>query len=571
MNINEKTTFQVGKHLLESATSVDSKYHSNDPKWWSAIVVALLVSGVLLLQPVFLNLFVPQVDQLTHIRWVTQFYASLQDGVIFPRWAFASHLGLGDPTFLYYSPLFYYVASAATWLLNDPESGVRLTLMFSNTLLGVVSYSVLARFNKHTYALLGMAFGQAIPILFFLSSYYAAWPWVFAAPFVVGFVADSAKSQQKPVRLGLWLAMCVASHVLSGLMVLLMVGTVQLARATWRNSRLLGSWLFGVALGLSLAAFYLWPALMLQTYINPKGWTTDPALDWRRAFAFPITTYFQYGFRWFAMQYPFPVVTLLMSGATWWVSRDLKPAVRSYVNTLVAFSLAALLLSSEFAYPLYALLTPLQTLQWPYRFVVPAMLSASLGLMIALGTRAFSDSKCIATYGAYCVLAMVLSLNGLLQVGLAREGVHPPTARTVMQGQFGQPEFFTAQRQPGWKGYIADGNWIGECQKAEALCLNEKRRTHIWTSTFESDREVKVRLPLFYFPAWELLVDGVMTAASADTDSGLLQASLLAGKHVITVRWKTMESERLGRAISISTLLAMLFFALVMPNVARRK
>lgn len=52
-----------------------------------------------------------QVDMLVHLRWAEQFLAALREGWLLPRWAYASIEGLGDPTFFYYQPLFYYVTS----------------------------------------------------------------------------------------------------------------------------------------------------------------------------------------------------------------------------------------------------------------------------------------------------------------------------------------------------------------------------------------------------------------------------------------------------------------------------
>jgi hypothetical protein len=50
-----------------------------------------------------------QNDLLVHLQWSDQFLSALRDGVPLPRWAHASVNGLGDPTFVYYQPLFYYL------------------------------------------------------------------------------------------------------------------------------------------------------------------------------------------------------------------------------------------------------------------------------------------------------------------------------------------------------------------------------------------------------------------------------------------------------------------------------
>jgi uncharacterized membrane protein len=78
--------------------------------------ILLLCAVLLWLQPL-VGLRLPhQNDLLIHLQWSDQFLAALREGWLLPRWAAASHEGLGDPTFMYYQPLFYYVTSALVLL-----------------------------------------------------------------------------------------------------------------------------------------------------------------------------------------------------------------------------------------------------------------------------------------------------------------------------------------------------------------------------------------------------------------------------------------------------------------------
>ena len=267
------------------------------PDFFLACIVALSVAALVLFQPVFQDTFVTQVDHRTHLRWLMQFHTSLAEGVFIPRWAFGSHGGLGDPTFLYYSPFFYYLASAVIFLVSDVSLAVRLTLLAMNAALGLVAFCALHRFMSRTRALISMALIQALPIVLILQVYYGALPWVVASPFVLAFAFESTSEHPRVRMLAVWLALCVLTHILSAFMLLLSVGAGQLWRVVFSKITLTNyvRWLGGIVMGLSLAGFYLMPALTLQEHINPGGWTSDPTLDWRRAFAFPFVTYFQYG------------------------------------------------------------------------------------------------------------------------------------------------------------------------------------------------------------------------------------------------------------------------------------
>lgn len=51
-------------------------------------------------------------DSQYHYLWAAQFAESLAAGIGYPRWLPDVNGGLGNPTFVFYSPLLYYVAAA---------------------------------------------------------------------------------------------------------------------------------------------------------------------------------------------------------------------------------------------------------------------------------------------------------------------------------------------------------------------------------------------------------------------------------------------------------------------------
>ena len=110
-----------------------------------------------------------------------------------------------------------------------------------------------------------------------------------------------------------WLSL-KQSPVISALMVLACTGLARLALA-WPGRRTFAShlhWSAGVALGLGLAAFFVWPAVSQLHLINPDGWTGGANFDWRRAFALPTVAFLKHGFRWFAIQGPLSLLALAL-------------------------------------------------------------------------------------------------------------------------------------------------------------------------------------------------------------------------------------------------------------------
>lgn len=536
----------------------------------AGVVVALPL--LLWAQPLFFGRMIPQVDHVTHLRWFSQFNSALADGLIVPRWAFASHGGLGDPTFLYYAPAFYYLASLLAAAGQFPEQALLWAAWLPYLALGAVALGMVPRGIPIHHALIAALLLASCPILFFLSTHYGALPWVMATPFFILFALESIKDRPLPQRLALWFGLICITHVLSGLMALLSTGLARLFFAPPLRQALRGhlAWGCGSVLGMALAAFYLYPALTLQDLVNPAAWTDDPTLDWHRAFAFPLLTYFQYGFRWFSIQWPLPLLALAMSAIVLLLTRpaaagrpaggapdDADPGTMA--RRLAGIALAALLLGSELAYPLYAHVAPLQKLQWPYRFVVPGMVSATLAFALAVfaPSRRTPPGLPLRIAAGTAVLLHCL-FNGYLQYNLLAEGKPLPKLERAMQNDFGQPEYLPATRGERWQEYVAAGKLPGECRRSGLQCTGIRHDTHAFSATIATDAPQSVRLPIFAFPGWQLALDGKRQTPAIDPETGLIRVDLPAGRHEVQLRWQGLPAETIGRWISAAGLLGLL-------------
>ena len=526
--------------------------------WIKLLAWAVVVALVLFLQPVILNKFIQQGDYLIHLRWATQFASGLSDGVAYPRWAFASHGGLGDPTFVYYQPLFYYVVSMVNVFTADIWISIRIGIFIGSVFLALAAYNVLREHASGWRLVVGVAAIQCLPLFFFLNTYYGALPWVFSAPFLLLFANESARSAPSVYRLAIWLALLTLSHILSALMILITIGLSGAVLALQDRSRLAGffpRWLAGVSLGLMLCSAYLFPAVTQQSLITPAGWTADPTLDWRRAFAFPLVSYFTYGLRWFALQWPFPLITGAMAGSALLLAWKLPVDSSTFAaKTLAVFALVALILSSELAWPLYVYFAPLEKVQQPYCFVVPAMLCSGVALAIVLSVRPIRLHYQVRPLAAAFALAVSVGcvlIVLLLQFGVFKEGRPPVGASQAMQGAFGQPEYLPANAGAHWREYLEAGGWQAECRKVGVECSDAVRTSHSWSGGLIAAGPVTVRVPLFFYPAWSTWVDEARVPAQVDPETGLIQFELPAGQHDLRVSWEGLPAERTGWWMSL--------------------
>lgn len=512
-----------------------------------------------------------QVDMLVHLRWAAQFLDAVREGWLLPRWAYASIEGLGDPTFFYYQPLFYYLTSALGLLGVRSEAALAGAAMLPSVLLGVVVQQRFLQAYRPGPALAGALYVVACPVLLFLAIQMAAYPWTLALPFCVLFVAESTRERPRAPLLALLLALVCLSHLLSALMVLACTGLARLALA-WPGRRTFAShlhWSAGVVLGLGLAAFFVWPAVSQLHLINPDGWTGGANFDWRRAFALPTVAFLKHGFRWFAIQGPLSLLALALSLFVLYSSRRAATPGSAQARKLAVVALAAMLLSSELAYPLYALLEPMRKIQFPYRFMFLALLLANIALVIELNEGAWRRWNSPLRALAVVLMAAQCAMTLQLQLGIVRGGKAIPERASFMQGRFGQPEYIPAVRGPDWKAYLADGKLAGECARLEIVCNTSLRQTHAQTFVIETARPVSVRLPLLAYPAWAMTVDGERRPLTADPATGLALAQLSSGRHTVALSWAGLPAEAAGRTVSALACLVCLGWYLAARRRAR--
>jgi hypothetical protein len=510
-----------------------------------------LFIGLLWLYPVVTLKLGHQNDIAVHLRWVEQFHAALQDGVLLPRWAYAAQLGLGDPSFFYYQPLFYYITSAFLWLGASPERALVLAAAMPFLMVAAIVYWHFLRPYPTRSAVFGAMFVVGCPTLYFMSTHLAAFPWSLSIPFSILFAAESVRDKPRVHHIALLLCLICLSHLLSGMMALLCVGLARLIYVPLQR-RTLGAhatWLCGVVLGLALAAFFIYPALTEMHLINPAGWEQN--FDWRRCFSLPFVSQFLFGTYWFGIQWPFAAVCLAITLLVL-VPRIPSPLTAGQRNAkrLAIIALCAFAFGSELAYPLYALLPPMQKLQFPYRFMFLASILASIALMIHLNEGAWRRWSKWVRGAALVLIAMQCGQAALLQLKIVRDGERMATHEQYFSGRFGQPEYLLAVRGPAWTDYVKAGGLVGDCTRMGIGCRNIVHGSHAFAVTIETPRALRLRLPVFAFPAWEATVDGRVRAFAVDKETGVIALDLAPGVHEVALRFGRLPAEVAGIWIS---------------------
>ena len=75
---------------------------------WGMLVIYLVGAALLHLPHYGSNVGDITRDFYLHYNWAKEFAENLAQGNPYPRWMFHGRLGLGEPVFIFYSPLYYH-------------------------------------------------------------------------------------------------------------------------------------------------------------------------------------------------------------------------------------------------------------------------------------------------------------------------------------------------------------------------------------------------------------------------------------------------------------------------------
>lgn len=502
-------------------------------------------------------------DIKIHARWAFQFIQALNEGTIYPRWAGYSYFGLGDPTFLYIHPLFYYATAAVNAVTHDVWKSILLIIGLTNMVTAWCVFFLVRRFSTVAVAFLMAAAVSFSPYSFHLSQYQQFLPMYFATPALVLFIgAVTASGPRSRIALtALSLALLTGSHILVAFMALLCTGASMLWRLVSEREaavRPLLQHAVGVALGLGIVAIYLLPALTLQPLITPDGWHDDDTLDWRNCFLLQYWTLPPSGPRLAHLQWTIALLSLLAWVAAAWLLRRADPASgakkRRAVELLV-MAATALLLGSELAYPLWEHLAVLRKLQFPMRFLLPAAIASALALALA-AALAWERHRRVAQAVVGGFIAASVLILAAMEYRLSKDLSPAASLMELNHALLGQVEMKPATAGPAWRDYVQQGGLAAECGRQGLRCTQTLELAHAkaWTIEAPAAGQQPLHLPLFAFPGWSYRVNGQDGTLPIDAANGLPWITPGAGKTTVEAVWTGLPQERWGAGVSLAAL-----------------
>lgn len=284
------------------------------------------------------------------------------------------------------------------------------------------------------------------------------------------------------------------------------------------------------------------------------------------------------------MGFQIGAIALLLSIIAAFVTlRESEPAWmrRAYLGFLAATSLILLFLMTPSANILWESFSFLAIIQFPWRLLALTAftLSALVGLMVPLlldNLVGANDAQEMALYDAgVTVLALVIMLASYPYVQASLTSVEPwrEDGRAIFRFEQEHPDMiaytqwvkepFTTSpmteeyASPDYaENYGADGDLTRlAIIQGSGEILSQYSRGSSAGGVVRVDGPATIRIHLYYFPGWQVRVDGQLVDARVSDPHGLIEVDVPAGEHQIDARMGSTPPRRAGTMTSWATLI----------------
>jgi hypothetical protein len=442
--------------------------------------------------------------------WLDQFAEVLRNGTLYPRWLPLSHGGLGAPDFYYYPPIAFYLGSAFVLAGLSTYGAIIATFFAGYVLAGGAMYWWLRGWARSP--LVGAVVYLAAPyhtFNFAIRGAVAEFVATAVLPLVMLGIRQSFDGRRGAFALtAISYAALIASHLpLALLASLFVIGPYALFLATQRPGVL--SVAAALALGVALAAIYLAPALMLGAFRDTANLWAQPLLqpaNWTFWYSAPHDAAAYRAILVIVATIVLPLAGLAIRNRSGWAMAGIATALIAAGTTPFLWSL-----------PL------LRSVQFPFRLLPVSEFLLATAVAMASWKRISSAVP----------LLPLFAISGFIVAATPRG-----PAVTLAELQSLHPDV-PENLPPGERPYSWPSRWALEVAAAHRSAQSQNGLT---------------TLPLFYFPAWQVICDGRAVETLPAPNTQLLS---YRGRDCSPRLGLTMP-ERVGAATSLLALLVLL-------------
>ncbi len=473
--------------------------------------------------------------------------AQWKQGVRYPRWAAMAHFAYGEPRFVFYPPASWTLGAALSALL--PWTNVADVYVWLALVAAGVSMFLLARqWLDRRSAIFAATFYAVNPYHLVIVYWRSALAELLAScllPVLVLLILRAAEGRRVTVPLGLVLAAAWLTNAPAAVMIHYSLVLLVLVIA-WRQGspRILASAGLAVGLGAALAAFYLFPAIYEQHWVNIAEAVSAGSRP-QDNFLFIHTTDADHD-RFNRIISLVAVATMLVTLGAAWGARKLRDIERDLWPALLSWAIACSVLMFSVSGLLWNYLPKLRFMQFPWRWML--CLSMIVSLLLASGVKRWW-ARAVVCFAMLLVLAFSWQRVQAPWWDQAADLREMQDNMASGEGYEGTDEYTpvgadSAAIDKDARRVTVDGP---EHAAIRVLQWNAMSKTLVANMSAPS----RLALRLFSYPAWRVEVNGHVVQTSTREGTGQMLVPVEAGMNRVQINFARTWDRNVGKWITL--------------------
>jgi hypothetical protein len=527
--------------------------------WWLPIVTILVVSP-------FLFRGTSNGHDLTfHVDSWVEVVRQWKAGIVYPHWAVFANYGNGEPRFVFYPPVSWTVGALLGLIL--PWQAVPGTFAALVCMAAGCSMFLFAReWLDDRTAVLAAILYAVNPYQLVVIYERGAFAEMIASIWIPGILLFALRERGGFPRNALLLALHVAAVWLTNLPAAV-IASYLLAFVVAIRAVQLRRWepLFraatAMALGLTLAAFYLVPAIYEQRWVQ-IGQAVSSGASPKDNFLFAHTGDAEHDAVLLRTSI-FAVIEFALSCALVGFAKELRQKSRAVYNTLLGIVMLSVFLMLPLSAIVWRFAPKLMFVQFPWRWLLVVNVALAV---FAAGT--FARSR-VSRWALIVLVPLVITVcYWKFQQKIYDEDRPVALAEAIANGEGyeGTDEYTPLQADnsnlqaymPRIAIQLATMEEQDRSVSPDPLAHSEFQR---WDAehkrfTIESRFPTRDTLRLLDYPAWSVKVDGRPFPRSVEESDGRMVLLLPEGHHAVAIDYERTPDRRWGMIVSLLALCA---------------
>jgi 6-pyruvoyl-tetrahydropterin synthase related domain len=530
--------------------------------WWTPLVALLAVS------PFFWRGTSNGHDLTFHVNSWIEVSRQWKAGILYPHWAAFANFGNGEPRFVFYPPISWTLGALLGLIL--PWQAVPGTLAaIVCVAAGISMYLFASEWLDDRTAVLAAILYAVNPYQLVVIYERGAFAEMIASIWLPGILLFALRERGGFARNVLLLAVHMAAVWLTNLPAAVistyLLGAVLLTRALQlRRIEPILRGAAALALGLSVAAFFLIPAAYEQRWVQISQAVSAGALP-AQNFLFVRTGDAERDAVLFRTSV-FAVIEFAFAALFVWLAKPLRQRSAALYNILVGLIVLALLIMTPVSLPLWRYLPKLVFVQFPWRWLL--VLNLALSFFAAV---AFARTR-VTRYAVAIVVPLVIGIcYWKFNQPIYPEDRPVALAEAIADGtgyegtdEYTPTQADTSNLDAGIPRVSIKFTTTSEAQRKLPPSELAHSTSQLWAPehkrfTIHSQLPTRDTLRLLYYPAWQVRVDGQTIEPDVDESDGRIVLNLPAGHHEVQLDYRRTPDRTWGLLVSIVALLATLF------------